>query len=76
MQVTRAEVKISNFIVEHNVPLAVSGHLSPLLRDIFPDSNIAKKYASGSTKTTCMINLAIAPHFNCKHRAISLVHSI
>ena len=45
-QVIRAEVKVANFMVEHNVPLAVPDHLSPLFRDIFSDSSIAKKYAS------------------------------
>ena len=33
-----------------------------LLRSIFPDSLIAKSYGSGRTKTTCMLNNAIAPH--------------
>ena len=50
-------------LVEHNVPLAVSDHLSPLFKDIFPDSEIAKNYASARTKTTCVINSALAPHF-------------
>ena len=54
---------MANFIVEHNVPIAVTDHLSPLFREIFPDSEIAKWYASCRTKTTSMINLAIAPHF-------------
>ena len=62
----RAEVKVTNFSVEHNVPLAVSDHLSPLLRDVFTDSNIAKQYSSCRTKTTSMLNLAIVPHFNSK----------
>lgn len=46
-------------LVEHNVPLAVSDHLSPLFKDIFPDSEIAKNYASARTKTTCIINSAL-----------------
>ena len=62
-KVSRAEVKVVNFIVEHNVPIAVTHHLSPLVREIFTDSEIAKWYASCRTKTTSMINLAIAPHF-------------
>lgn len=66
-------MKISNFLVEHNIPFAVTNHLSPLFRDIFPDSSIAKKYASCSMKTTCMLNLAIAPHFNCKLVLIIIV---
>lgn len=65
-------MKVSNFLVEHNIPFAVTNHLSPLFRNIFPDSSIAKKYASCSTKTVCMLNLAIAPHFNCKFMFYSL----
>ena len=53
-------------MVEHNVPLAVSDHLSSLFQDIFPDSSIAKKYASCLTKT---LNMAIAPHFHGKREA-------
>ena len=63
IQVIRAEVKVANFLIEHNIPLAVSDHLSPLLRDIFSDSSIASKYSSCRTKTTCMLNLGLAPHF-------------
>ena len=36
-------------------------HLSPLLKDIFPDSKIAQGYASGKTKTASIVNGAIAP---------------
>ena len=59
----QSEVKIANFLVEHNIPLAVSDHLSPLLRDVFPDSAIAQKYRSCRTKVTSMLNMAIAPYF-------------
>uniref|UniRef100_A0A1X7TWU2 HAT C-terminal dimerisation domain-containing protein n=1 Tax=Amphimedon queenslandica TaxID=400682 RepID=A0A1X7TWU2_AMPQE len=44
--ITRAEVKVTNLLVQHNVPLAVTDHLSPLFREIFTDSKIAKGYAS------------------------------
>ena len=59
----RAELKMANFYVEHNIPLAVSDHLSPLIRSVFTDSNIAKKCGSCCTKTTSMLNLSIAPYF-------------
>ena len=62
-QTTRAEVKIANALVQNNIPLAFTDHLSPLLKDIFPDSEIAKGYASASTKTTCLVNGSLAPHF-------------
>ena len=60
-QVTRAEVKIVNFLVEHNIPLAVSDHLSRLFKDIFSDSTIAD--ACARTKTTCIVNRSLAPFF-------------
>uniref|UniRef100_H2ZY73 DUF4371 domain-containing protein n=1 Tax=Latimeria chalumnae TaxID=7897 RepID=H2ZY73_LATCH len=50
----------------HNIPLAFSNHLNPLLPDIFPDSQIAKQYSSAATKMTCLINGAIAPYFREK----------
>lgn len=50
-------------LAQHNIPLAVSDELTPLFRDIFPDSEIAKQYASRQTKTACLINGAIAPFF-------------
>jgi hypothetical protein len=56
-------VKVANFVVQHNLPLAVADHLSPLLRDIFPDSEAARKYASTRTKTTCIVNHSLVPHF-------------
>ena len=54
---------MTNFLVEHNLPFAVTDHLSPLLRNIFSDSDIAKNYACARTKTASMINGAIAPFF-------------
>ena len=56
-------MKVANALVQHNIPLAFTNHLSPLFRDIFPDSDIAKGYASASIKTTCIINGSLAPHF-------------
>jgi len=71
-QVTQAEVKITNFMVEPNLPFAVADHLSPLLQDVFPDSQIARHYSSARTKTTSMLNLAIVPHFQGKYHTIML----
>ena len=59
----RAEVKMTATMVKHNVPLAFADHLSPLLRDIFPDSEIAKVYNSAKTKTTCILNGALRPFY-------------
>ena len=51
----RVEVKMATTMVKHNVPLAFADHLSPLLKDIFPDSEIAKAYSSVKTKMTCIL---------------------
>ena len=63
VQVTRAEVKIANWVVQHNIPLAVTNLLSPMFKDIFLGSQIAKGYASAWTKTTCILNGSLALHF-------------
>ena len=47
--------------MEHNIPLAVSDHAGPLFRKMFPDSTIAKKYSCARTKTTAVLNGAMAP---------------
>ena len=50
-------------LAHHNIPLAVMDHLSPLFRDIFPDSKIAKGFSSARTKTTCILTGALHSHF-------------
>lgn len=50
-------------LAHHNIPVAVMYHLSPLFADIFRDSKIAKGFAAARTKTTCILNLALRPHF-------------
>ena len=44
-------MKVANFMVEHNVPFVVADHLSPLLRDVYPNSQFVKRYSSARTKT-------------------------
>ena len=58
-KVIRAEVKVSTVLAHHNIPIAVSDHLTPLFKDIFPDSEIAKAYSCARTKTTCILNGAL-----------------
>ena len=60
-KVRRAEVKFCMFVAEHHIPIAVTDHLSQLLPQCFPDSKIAASFACRCTKTTCIINDAIAP---------------
>eukprot|EP00117_Sycon_ciliatum_P019217 scpid92565/ scgid17493/ Zinc finger protein 862 len=60
-QVTTAELYFTSFLVEHNIPHAASDHFTELCKRMFPDSNIAKEYASGRTKTTAIVTRALAP---------------
>lgn len=43
--------------------MAFADKLSDIFKDIFPDSTIAKEYASKRTKASCILNQALAPHF-------------
>ena len=61
-KVTRAKVMISNFIVQHNLPLATIDHFGLLIKIIFPDSKIASSYSSAKTKTTAIVNEAFGTH--------------
>nr|XP_015928697.2 uncharacterized protein LOC107455586 [Parasteatoda tepidariorum] len=54
-RVINAECLFSAFLVEHNLPLSASDHAGSLFRKMFPDSEIAKKYSSGRTKTTAIV---------------------
>lgn len=54
--VTNAEMLFSSFIVEHSLPISCADHTSQLFKKMFPDSQIAKNYSCGRTKTTAMIN--------------------
>lgn len=53
----------ANVLVQYNIPISFADQLSPLLRNIFPDSEIAKSFAAASTKKICIINGALAPSF-------------
>ena len=43
-------------IVNNNIPFAAADTFNSVFKDTFPDSKIAKAYASGRTKTTCIVN--------------------
>ena len=62
-QVINAELLVTDFLVEHNLPMAVADSLGPLFTKAFPDSKIAKQYHCGATKTSYIINDALAPYF-------------
>jgi hypothetical protein len=52
--VTRAETLMTNFFIEHNIAFAAADHLTDLVKVMFPDSNIASKFASRRTKTSAI----------------------
>ena len=58
----KAEVMVTNFLVQHNLPIATADHLGPLFKAIFPDSQIASKYAAARTKTSAILNIAMGPY--------------
>ena len=59
-QRTEAKLKLAVLTAHSNIPLAFHDKLSPAIRELFPDSKIASKYHSASTKATCMLNGGVA----------------
>lgn len=78
-KVTRAEVMFAFFIAEHNLPMAVADHFTELVKEMFPDSEIAKKFSCKRSKTTHILNTALAPALDdrvtslCKAEKFSLM---
>ena len=76
--VIKAEVMVTNSLVQHNLPIATADHLGPLFKEVFPDRKIAASYASGRTKSSAIINNAIGPQCHtylvqhCKNHPFSL----
>ena len=66
MRCLEAEVRMALLTAGCNLFLAFRDQLSPLIRSIFPDSEIAKKYHSASTKATCIIDYAVATQLKKK----------
>ena len=58
---------MANVLVQHNIPFSIAEDLRLLFCNIFTDGQITKAYASGRTKTTCILNNEIAPHFTGKY---------
>ena len=58
---TEAELKMAVLSASCDIPLAFHDHLSPTIRRVFSDSEVASNYHSAATKATCMLNLAVAP---------------
>ena len=47
---------VTNFIVQHKLPIATADHLAQLFKNLFPNSKIAASYAKAKT---IIINFAI-----------------
>ncbi|XP_046802985.1 uncharacterized protein LOC124418983 [Lucilia cuprina] len=59
-----AEIKLALFIVEHNLPFAVSDHLTKVCHNSFKDSNTAASITLGRTKANAIIkNIVGAKQF-------------
>ena len=58
--VMKPELLFTGFICEYNLPKSTADHTGKLLKALFPDSKIAKKYSFGRTKTTNVLSGAVA----------------
>ena len=78
--VLNVEVMVTNFIVQHNLPIATADHLPQLFKNVFPDSKIAASYANAKTKTFVIINKTFEPYCHsylvnyCKSNPFSAGH--
>ncbi len=65
-RVTEAEARWALFTAKHNLSFLTSDHATKLFKTMFPDSEIAKAFACGHTKTAAIIKKALSPHFQKK----------
>lgn len=63
-KIKEAELKLAGFIAEHNLPFLVMDHLAELLSSVCLDSVIAANVQCKRTKTTCIIQNVLGPHFH------------
>ena len=54
------------FVVKHNLAFLSSDHASKLFSQMFPDSDIARKFGCARTKCTAIVKEALSPHFHAK----------
>ena len=61
----RAETMFAFAVAEHNLPFSVADHFSDIVKKIvkkmFPDSEIAAKFACKKTKCTQIVKQALGP---------------
>ena len=58
---TRAEVLTTNFLIQHNLPIATSDHLGPLFRAIFPTVKLASSMHAGEQRPLLSLK-GLGPH--------------
>ena len=54
------------YVVKHNLAFLNSEHASKLFAQMLPDSEIARKFACGRTKTTAIVKEALPPFYHAK----------
>lgn len=57
--IQRAEIKLSAFMAEHNIPFLAADHLPDLLKECFPDSKILQGINMKRTKTSAIVKNVI-----------------
>ena len=62
--ITAAELYFTTFISEHNIPFLAADHFTKLCKVMFPESKVAEGFSCGRTKTTAIVNVALAPSLN------------
>ena len=60
-------------LAQHNLPLAIMDHLSPLFRDIFPDSNVAKSFSAQARRKDLESGQANAEWLTHKYARLTII---
>ena len=64
--VIEAETRWLMYVAKHNLAFLKNEHASKLFAQMFPDSEIARKFACGRTKTTAIVKEALSPYYYAK----------
>ena len=54
-EVTKAELKMINMMLKHNLPFSMMSTMTDIVGSVFHDSKIAQSFASGRTKSTSIV---------------------
>lgn len=57
-----AEIRLSMFIIEHNIAIQTSDHLISLFKSICPESDVVKNISCNRTKATAIVCNVIGKH--------------